>query len=269
MFVHRSGDGPPLVLIHGYLVSHWYFRQVIGDLARRFSVIALDLPGHGESDRPSPDRFGYDLPALADVVAGTLDALGVPRAHVWGHSMGGGVALTLAARHPEKVDRLLLEDAAVYPLPLPLQGKLVLLPLVGRAIFMKLYARRDLAAVERSAYRDPSLFDEQAVDYYWERFNRAGGRAALYALFEHTITALDASTGDPARVKAPTLVVWGDEDRVVPPAHGERLAREIQGARLEVVKACGHVPHEEGIGPLLAAALPFLTGEAAAGTGGG
>jgi pimeloyl-ACP methyl ester carboxylesterase len=269
LFIHRSGEGPPLVLIHGYLVSHYYFKPVIAELAKRFEVIAIDLFGHGESDRPSPDTFGYDLPALADSVAAALDKLGIARARVWGHSMGGGVALTFAARHPDKVERLLLEDATVYPLPLPLQGRIVLLPLVGKLLFDNLYSRREFATFERSAYRDPALFDEAAIDYYWERFNRAGGRAALYALLKHTITALDDQTGDPARVKAPTLIVWGEEDRIVPLAHGERLAKAIQGARLEVVKACGHVPHEEGVPALLAAAVPFLVGAAGGAVGQG
>lgn len=262
VFVHRSGEGPPLVLIHGYLVSHFYFKPVIAELGKHFEVIALDLYGHGESDRPAPDKFGYDLPALADLVAATLDALGLPKAHVWGHSMGGAVALSLAARHPGKIDRLLLEDAAFYPVPLPFIGKVVLMPVVGRLIFTNLYSRRDFAAFERTAYTDPSLFSEEAIDYYWERFNRAGGRAALYATFKHTITALDDHSADPARIKAPTLIVWGEDDKIVPVAHGRRLATEIAGARLEVLK-CGHVPHEEGIESLLTVALPFLAGAAA------
>ena len=261
VFVHRSGEGPPLVLIHGYLVSHYYFKPVIAELGKRFEVIAIDLPGHGESDRPSPDRFGYDLPALADVVAATLDALGIAKARVWGHSMGGAVALTVAARHPDKVERLLVEDAAFYPLPLPLTGKLVLTPLIGRFIFMNLYSRREFAGFERTAYSDPSLFSEEAVDYYWERFNRAGGRAALYATFKHVIASPDDRGGDLVRIKAPTLIVWGEDDRIVPVAHGERLAKEIANAKFTVIKACGHVPHEEGVVALLAAAVPFLVGE--------
>ncbi|MSP60159.1 MAG: alpha/beta fold hydrolase [Myxococcales bacterium] len=264
LFVHRSGQGAPLVLLHGFLVSHWYFRPVIAPLAERFEVIALDLPGHGESDNPPPDRFGYDFPAMADLVVAALDALGVGKVRLYGHSMGGGIALTLAARHPDRVERLLLEDPAVYPLPISLEGRLALLPGIGPFLFKNVYRRSDLRKHLRNAYRDPTLGTEELIDYFWERFNRAGARAAYYATLKY-LGSLADNTGDPGRITAPTLIAWGEEDRIIPLAHGKRLARQIPGARLEVIPACGHSPHEERPDELLRVALPFLLGEDGAG----
>jgi pimeloyl-ACP methyl ester carboxylesterase len=263
LYVHTQGSGPPLVLLHGYLVSHWYYRAVIPRLAERFEVIAIDLPGQGESDRPPPERFSYDLPSLADTIGFCLDALGKPRVRIAAHSMGGGVAITLAARQPQRVERLVLEDAAIYPLPMPIEGKLALLPGVGKLIFKSVYARRDLARHLRSVYKDPALATDELIDYYWERFNRAGARDANYALLRMLDRYAD-NTGDPGRIQCPTLLVWGEEDRAVPLAHGKRLVKQIPGARLEVIGSCGHSPHEERPDEYLRVVLPFLDGEARA-----
>ena len=141
LFVHRTGEGPPLVLVHGYLVSHFYFKPVIADLAKRFDVIALDLPAHGESDRTPPGSFKYDLASHADAVAQAMEALGVARAHVWGHSMGGGVAVHLAAQHPSRVDRLVIESATLYPLPLDVKVRLTLTPGIGPFLFQRVFGK--------------------------------------------------------------------------------------------------------------------------------
>jgi pimeloyl-ACP methyl ester carboxylesterase len=235
---------------------------VIPALAKHYSVIALDLLSHGESDRTAPEKFAYDMPAMADLVAEAASALALPKFHLWGHSMGGGVALTLAARHPARIERLLLEDASVYPPPIPLTGRLVLAPGIGRFLYMKVLSRRDVKSYFATAFRDPALNTDEMIDYIWERFNRPGGRAGCYAALQ-AISKLADNTGDPGRVEAKTLIVWGDEDRIIPLAHGRRLQKLIPGARLEVIPACGHSPHEERPEEILRVALPFFAGEAA------
>jgi pimeloyl-ACP methyl ester carboxylesterase len=262
IYVQRAGSGPALVLVHGYLVSQHYFRAVRPQLEQRFDVIGLDLPGHGESDRPSSDRYAYDLVSHALAVADTMDALGVRRASVWGHSMGGGVAVTLAARQPDRVERLVAEDAMLYPQPMPLRGRIALLPGIGEVLFKRLYSRRDLASYLRGVHKDPRVFTDDDADFYWERFNRPGGRDAAYAGLRQ-IAALDGATADPGRVRCPSLLVWGEEDRTVPLAFGRRLAKQLAGARLEVIPASGHSPHEERPAEVLRTVLPFLTGDEA------
>src|SRR6266567_1854275 len=103
VFYHRTGRGRPLVLLHGYMVSHWCWRHVIPALAAEHDVIALDLLGFGESDRPPATEFRYDAAAHMETVLAVLDALGVERAALMGHSMGGAGALYAAARRPERV----------------------------------------------------------------------------------------------------------------------------------------------------------------------
>jgi pimeloyl-ACP methyl ester carboxylesterase len=264
LFIHRSGRGSPLLLIHGWLMSHYYFRNIIPALAADREIIALDLPGFGESDRPAPEAFAYDLPAFADVVDEVMTALDIPRADILGASMGGGTALTLAARRPERVQRLILVSAAVFPPPrLPLEARLALAP-GGQFLFKHVFGRREFARGARDlSVRDPSCIDADWVDYFWARFNRAGAREASYACLKMLCT-LSPNNGDPGRVRAPTLIAWGDEDRMVPLAMGKRLQRAIAGARLEVIPACGHMPHVERPEALVRAVRPFLAEPATA-----
>jgi pimeloyl-ACP methyl ester carboxylesterase len=251
------------VLVHGWLMSHYYFRPIIEELEAEREVIAIDLPGHGESDRPAPEAFAYDYSGFVEVVEEVMTTLGVARADLMGASMGGGTALALAARRPERVQRLILIGAAVYPHPSPpLEVKLALAPGAGPFLFKHVFGRREFERGARFlAVRDADCIDSEWVDYFWARFNRAGGRDAAYACMR-MLCNLPQNTGDPGRVRAPTLLVWGDEDRMVPLASGKRLQRALAGARLEIIPACGHMPHVERPGELLRVVRPFLAAPA-------
>jgi pimeloyl-ACP methyl ester carboxylesterase len=251
------------VLIHGWLMSHWYFRPVIDALAENYEVYALDLPGYGESDRPSPSAFGYDLGSYADLVAHVMQMLELPRADVMGASMGGGVAVTLAARHPERVQRLVAVAPAVYPLPVrALDVRIALIPGIGPLLFKYAIRRSDFARAARAlAVRDARCLDDEWVDYFWARLNRAGGLEAGYACLRALLSMAD-NNADPGRVRAPTLLVWGDEDRMVPLRHGRRLSRAIAGAQLEIVPASGHMPFIERPDEFLRMVGPFLAAPA-------
>jgi pimeloyl-ACP methyl ester carboxylesterase len=264
VFVHRRGPrhglgaappGSPLVLIHGFMMSHWMLRSVLEPLGRTREVIALDLPGFGESDRPLD--FAYDSAAFARVVVEVLDRLGVARAGVVAHSMGGGAALVLAARHPDRVARLVLVCPAVYPLELQLEQKLLTTRL-GPFLWKHLLPKRFFESSWRSRYvRDPRAVTDEHVEHVWERLNRPGGREAAFTA-AMALTKLTNNSADPGRVRAPTLLLWPEEDRVVPLAHGKRLARAIPGAVLRVIPACGHDPFLDRPDQLWRELAPFL-----------
>lgn len=264
MFVARQGRGAPLVLVHGWMMSHWCFRPIVDALAAEREVIAVDLPGYGESDRPSTARFAYDLPSLADNLAETMQAIGLGRADVLGHSMGGGAALTLAARHPDRVQRLIVAAGALYKLPdLPLPARLALVPGVGPLLFRHVYGRRDFARGCRTfSVRDGRCLDDEWIDYFWARLCRDGGKDAAYACMG-MLASLADHNADPGRVRAPTLIIWGDEDRLIPLAHGRRLGRAVAGAELAVVPASGHMPFLERPQEFLRVLRPFLSRPAA------
>jgi pimeloyl-ACP methyl ester carboxylesterase len=257
VFVSRRGAGPPLVLIHGFLMSHRYFAPLFDALAVRHEVVALDLPGFGESDVPRPSRFSYDLPAFAGVVDELLERLGIGDAVVLGHSMGGGVALQLAARHAARVARLVLVSAVAYPVLLPPLGKLLLDPRLGAFLWRHGPRRVDFARRMRRDVKDPRVVTDELVDHTWASFNRQGARVASHAALV-AMARLHPAPADPGRVRVPTLLLWGDEDRVVPITFAKRLAGALPGASLRVIPAAGHWPFLERPREFLRQLAPFL-----------
>lgn len=250
---------PPLVLVHGFLVSHAEFDDVIDALATRFHVIAPDLPGFGDSEKPSPSRYPYGIEAFAESVADLMAAFGVGRAHVLGHSMGGAVALTLAAHHAELVNRLVLVDCLSYPFPLGWKARVPLMPVIGGIVFKQLYGR----AMFRSYFRD-DVFSRSVqlplarIDAFYDKFNAPAARESAFTVM-HGILDTRPVVARVGRVRSPTLVVWGRDDKIFPLLNGQKLAREIHGASLEVLET-GHSPHEERPSEFLAAVVPFLEG---------
>ncbi len=240
-----DGARPPLVLLHGLLVTHHAFRAIIDPLAVDRRVIALDLPGCGESDRPRPaDAEDYALPWIAARVHEAVGAMGLEQVDLLAHSFGGAVGIELAAKVPALVRRLVLVDPVTFPMELPLEGRMALLPRLGPMLFRQLYRRADLRRYLSRVFSTPELVDERAVDVYWDRLGRDGGRDAAYAMFLQ-MTRLDALASRFAEVSAPVQVVWGDRDRLLSVEMGQRLAQKLPDATLEVIEGCGHAVAEE------------------------
>jgi pimeloyl-ACP methyl ester carboxylesterase len=255
-------DSPALVLVHGMFVSHRTFDDVIDELSTRFHVLAPDLPGFGESEKPSPARFSYGIEACAEAVADVIAAFGVGRASVIGHGMGGGVALCLAADHAELVQRLVLVDPVIYPvLASRWDSRAPLWPVIGGIFFKQLYGR----ALFRSYFRDrvhaPGLAPMARVDEHYDFFNSPAARESAHATLK-ALVDLRPIVARISRVSAPSLVVWGRDDRLLPVQLAHRLARELPNAKLEVMDA-GHAPHEEHPAVFVELITQFLEGRRA------
>ncbi|MBI4701720.1 MAG: alpha/beta hydrolase [Deltaproteobacteria bacterium] len=260
--VTEAGDeaGAPLVLLHGFMVSHLEFDDVIDLFARRFHVLAPDLPGFGESEKPSPARYAYGVETFAEAVVDLVAAYGLGRSSVVGHAMGGTVALTLAAHHPELVARLVLVDAICYPRRLGLGARLELLPVVGAVLFKQLYGRRRFRRYfQEQVFAPDAAVPPALVDRFYAYFNTPAARESAYAVLTALLDTRPV-VARIARIRTPALVVWGRDDRVVPASFALRLAREIPGARLELLDA-GHCPHAELPQEFVAAVSEFLEGK--------
>lgn len=239
----EAGTGAPVLFVHDFMATRELWTAAIARLARRFHVVAPDLPGFGASEKPDPQRYAYGWDAFSDSMFDLVAALGLGRVHVCGHGMGGGVALSLAARHPALVHKLVLTSALVYPLRehaleragrIPLFGALLWRQMMGHALFR--------TYVHSTVYSGASRVPAGRTEELYEAFNAPASRQAAHA----TLVAIADTRPLVARlprVSADTLVVWGRDDGVAPIEHGRRLARELHG-RFEVVE-CGRCPPDE------------------------
>jgi pimeloyl-ACP methyl ester carboxylesterase len=259
MRVIEAGEGTPLVLIHGFLGSHLVFDDIIDELAQSFYVIAPDLPGFGESEKPNPARYPYNVEAFAEAVADLISAYGVGRACVLGHDIGGAVGITLAARYAELVTRLVVVGPLCYPNPPNRKLRVPLWPVIGGSIFKQLFGRRSF----RNYFKDEVFSDQtnlpiSRIDEFYGYFNTPSARESAYAVLRNMLDTR-AIVARIARIRHPTLVVWGRHDRIFPAAFAMKLAREIPDSRLELMDA-GHSPQEERPAQFVAVVREFFEG---------
>jgi pimeloyl-ACP methyl ester carboxylesterase len=242
--VTETGSGPSLLLLHGLFMDHSTWDQVGDLLGREYRVVAPDLPGFGESEKPPESRFPYGINAFADAVLDLYAGLELGRAVLVGHALGGAVAITLAARHPELISRLVLVDALCYPARPDLANRVALAPLIGGFTFKQLWGKSAFKAYFKESYlsRDARI-PSARLDHYYETFNTPAARASALATMRAT---RDTRTvvAHIARISMPTLVLWGRDDTLYPAALGQRMSREIHNAGFQLLDA-GHVPHEE------------------------
>jgi pimeloyl-ACP methyl ester carboxylesterase len=206
-----GAEGPQLVLLHGLAGSGTWWKRNLPALSASFRVTAIDLPGFGSSHRDA--RLILD--EAPGQVAALLGEIGIERAHVMGHSMGGLVAGGLAADHPERVDRLVLVDAGFLSLDPTLRhrisGPLRTLPWTSPTILPTLV--RDVA---RSGLVRMARATSEVLRKDWR----------------HKLPS----------IAAPTLVIWGEHDRICNPRIGEQIAAAVPGARLVIIPGAGHNP---------------------------
>ncbi len=241
----QAGSGPVLVMVHGIAGSSGTWVPAMPLLAERFTVIAPDLLGHGESAKPRGD---YSLGAYASGIRDLLGVLGHDRATIVGHSLGGGVAMQFAYQFPHMAERLVLVCSGglgkeVNPLlrALSLPGTEYLLPAVLAPQLHGVVARFGGLLGRVGLRADPFLTEVWAA---WSRLTDVRAQRA----FIHTIRAVIDVAGQ--RVSArdrlylaheiPTMIIWGDRDAVIPVSHGHIAHELIPGSRLEVIEGAGH-----------------------------
>ena len=240
----RAGQGSSVVLLHGFASSLYTWHDVLGPLARTHDVLAVDLPGFGASELP-PALSAEAFPA---VVAGLMDELGVAKASLVGNSMGGALAALFAARHPERVDRLVLLDAAGFDLaPADRPWLLRVLGSEAGGIIARLPRKRALATLAlRQVFFDPGKVTAERIDEYLAPLQRPGAVESLRSLLAPRGLRTFAGFADEvARIRAPALVVWGREDAWIPLSDADRFVAALPRARKVVLGDCGHMPQEE------------------------
>jgi pimeloyl-ACP methyl ester carboxylesterase len=237
------GAGEPVVFLHGFATSSHLWSDVVPLLPAGHRVVVLDLLGHGRSDRPLGRRV--DVLAHAGRVVHLLDELQIERACIVGHGVGGGIAQSLAVRQPKRVSRICLVDSVAFDRWPTLEARVARAALpVARLLpadALVAVLRRDL----RRGYSDPDRA-AHSVDLYLRPFAGPDGRDALLAhvqaLTSGETTDISAQLSD---IRAPTAIVWGQHDHVIPLSVARRLQQAIPKSTLEVVPGMRHFTPEE------------------------
>lgn len=258
----EAGEGPVLLLIHGIAGTCENWRAVIEPLARSHTVIAPDLPGHGESE---PGGGDYSIGALATGLRDLLLALGHERVTLVGHSLGGGVAMQFAYQFPEMVERLVLVSSGGLGPEVSPVLRAAALP--GADLFISATAglgqkaggaiRRGLSAVGVRPSTDvaevargyASLIDPERRHAFLATLRAVIGTQGQRVAAVDRLYLADA---------LPVLIVWGERDPIIPVRHGEDAHRAIPGSRLETFEDVGHLPQLEDPGHFFAVLESFL-----------
>lgn len=237
-------DAPVLMLIHGSNASLQTWEPWVARLGDRYRLISLDLPGHGLTG-PSPTD-DYSAAGFGSVISAVAKAKRLDRFALAGNSMGGWVAWNFANAHPDVVSGLILVDAAGAPSKTksepPLAFKIARLPVI-RDIAIGITPR---GLIEKSVHQTlavQSVITPAMVDRYWELLRYPGNRAATLVRFSTPRTEPDPA--NLSRITAPTLILWGREDHLIPVDASEWFAKAIPHAKVIVYDGVGHAPMEE------------------------
>ncbi|MGB1058808.1 MAG: alpha/beta fold hydrolase, partial [Ketobacter sp.] len=241
-FVHLRDEGPrqdttPIVLLHGTSASLHTWDGWVAELSQTRRVIRFDLPGFGLTG-PAADG-NYSLAAYVDFVIDVMDTLGIERFVLAGNSLGGSIAWRTTAAHPQRIEKLILVDSGGYPFEaesMPLAFVISQTPLLNRIMEFTL-PRSAVESSVRDVYGDPSRVTPELVDRYFDLSLREGNRGALrerFAQLEYQDQSALVQT-----IQQPTLVIWGAQDRLIPPSIARRFEQDLPNGQLVMFAELG------------------------------
>lgn len=247
-YTHYEMTGEPhaeiIVLVHGFSVPYFIWEPTFNALLEAgYRVLRYDLFGRGYSDRPKAD---YSLKFFAQQLHDLLNALKITTPiHLFGLSMGGPISATFAAKHPERVKKLVLfAPAGGAVIPLSLQQRLLLIPGIGE-LLLGLFGKKTLLDSIAADFYDPELIAYFTKHYEPQLTYRGFGRAILATMRGDALgdsTAIYSRVGETG---IPTLLVWGRDDQTVPYAQSRQVVASLKQARFETIENSGHIPHYE------------------------
>jgi pimeloyl-ACP methyl ester carboxylesterase len=247
------GRGHPVVYVHGHLASSASWKEILAAASAGRPAIAVDMPGFGFSDRPQP--YDYSAGGQARGLVRYLDARKIEKAVLVGNSLGGAEVMLVAAQQPQRVEALVLVAPATPTGPIPWPARVLRARGVGE-LALSLATRRVVAfGLRHKLYAQADRVTDAAIDDAWRPLGIPGTRRA----------ALEAVRTDPkdyrgleGRIGVPTLVLWGEKDRMLPVSGAEPLAKKIPGARLARIPDAGHLPQRERPEAFAAAVRGFV-----------
>lgn len=246
----EAGSGPVVILLHGLGGSTANWAPTIAPLAQKYRVLVPDQIGFGKSDKP---MLNYRVGTLVDFLDGFYKQVGVQKASLVGNSLGGFTAAAFALAHPEKVDKLVLVDAAGFAITEALDPKVIngLNPSTRKQV-------KDIISLV--FYNTAAYSNDMAVDLFFASRVAAGDGYTVQRFIDSIGRGEDMLDGKLGAIKHPTLIIWGREDGLTPLAMGQRFNKEIAGSQLFIIEKCGHVPQLEKAAEFNAGLMKFLAG---------
>lgn len=237
-----EGEGPPVVMIHGFASSLETWDTVAPALKKNHRLLSMDLKGFGWTDRPEGD---YSPAAQAQLVLGLMKMRGIDKAALVAHSWGSSVALATTLAAPDKVERLALYDAWVYEDQLPTFFLWARAPGVGEALYSLWYDERPDERMAYAFFDKKRFMTEKLVEEVDKALERPGTKAAALAATRGQRFA--EVEGKYKTITQPALLLWGREDEVTLLPFGERLNKDLRNSKLVVYPQCGHFPMFEAV----------------------
>ena len=244
----EAGSGPTIILLHGLGGSARGWQPNIAPLAEKFHVIALDQIGFGKSDKPLTN---YRIRTYVDFLDQFCKQLKITRASLVGSSMGGWIGVLFTAAFPDRVDKLVLVDAAGYAPPKDIDPR----------IFYSLNptTREGMKLLTAKVFYNKFFQTDAAIDASMAARLAAGDGYTIKGITESIIRGEDFLDETVKTIKHPTLIIWGREDGLTPLADGQRFNKDIAGSKLVVFDQCGHVPNLEKAAEFNTAVINFLS----------
>lgn len=241
-YIERGSGQQHVVLLHGFGANTFTWKNQIDLLSQEgFHVWAIDFLGFGLSDKPLEAKYSIEL--YRKQVEDFLKAKNIQNPHVVGNSMGGAIALALAAHNPEKIASMTLIDPLAYPVKMPFFYSL------GKAfgkLAIPFFSRSLVHQAIKKIYYDPKKITEDQIDAYWVPYQMEGGRDVVINILRSFDQALlDQLCQSYAQIKTPIFLVWGEQDKWIPLSHLDHLLEDFPHAEQMTIPFCGHSPQEE------------------------
>jgi len=260
IFYTVKGGGKPLLLIHGYGAGLWVWEKQIDVLSQSHRVYALDLIGHGFSDRP---KIPYTPETYIHFTRDFMDGMGIEKATLIGNSMGGGIAWAMATLFPERVDRLILIDCVPPDVLLQVKNEsfrtLVAIKDIPILPYLVITARskNSIRWILLECVSDIKLITPEVLNRQYQLSKIKGTTWVLYSTLKHAEEALKLKDRL-SLIHQPTLLIWGERDLIFPPQVGETLHQAITGSEFLKIEKSGHIPMWETPDEINQAILSFL-----------
>jgi 4,5:9,10-diseco-3-hydroxy-5,9,17-trioxoandrosta-1(10),2-diene-4-oate hydrolase len=257
----QGSEGSTVILIHGIgcAVDSWVLN--INTIAQKHRVYAIDLVGFGRSDKPTVE---YSLPLFAEFVKDFMEVQNIDRASLVGWSLGGGVSLQFAIQFPDKLDKLILLTSVGFGKEIHLMFRMASIPIIGKLLSRP--SKKGTARLLKECVFDPAIVTDEVVDLYYQLAASPGGHEAWLATLRRAVSfsgvkkdTIQTFRDNLGTISAPTLIIWGKQDRVFPVAHASIAEEGIPNARAHLIDNCGHCPQFENPEEFNNQVLEFLS----------